>query len=429
MGDKFKKALNEMKVKSLPFHVKEVGQPEERTLRFIGSDETPDRDRDIISVNGWELDNYMKNPVFLWAHDYSVPPVGKAVSVFKENGKLMFDIQFPDKDVYPFADMVYNLYKGGFLNATSVGFIGKEAELREDTEVADLPEWQRGVRFMRQELLELSAVPVPSNPSALHQAKSAGVVSEEEYTSLMSFINGEYVSGSRVGVKTMKGITNVYKSLEKGGSTVTDEKEVEDKQSQTQEEGKEVEEKEKVQTQEPEEKEVCTEKEHEETQVEEKETGDYSFVINPSTKSTLLVNNATGKILGDVTDEVNHLIRGLLETAEKELVSEEKSELVLSKQNKSRLSQAKHLIIEVLEEVEIEDTQKEVDSKETNPEEKSDIVDTDGGEESVDEKDADVDYISFDFDSTEEKEDDSVLGLDEEDVEEVIKSTVASLFK
>ena len=148
------------------FQVKQFGQEEDRILRFIGSTEAQDRDGDIISSSGWELENYKKNPVFLWAHDYSIPPIGKAIDVRVRNKQLIFDIQFPEEGVYPLADTVYKLYKGGFLNATSVGFVGKQAE-----PIAN------GSKYIRQELLELSAVPVPSNPTALQQAKSKGYIS------------------------------------------------------------------------------------------------------------------------------------------------------------------------------------------------------------------------------------------------------------
>lgn len=159
------------------FQVKQFGQEEDRILRFIGSTEVPDRDGDIISAEGWDLTNYKANPVFLWAHDYSKPPIGKAIDVRVRNKQLIFDIQFPEEGVYPLADTVYKLYKGGFLNATSVGFVGKQATQRDDEAVKDLPEWRRGVKFLAQELLELSAVPVPSNPTALQQAKSKGYIS------------------------------------------------------------------------------------------------------------------------------------------------------------------------------------------------------------------------------------------------------------
>lgn len=148
------------------FQVKQFGQEEDRILRFIGSTEASDRDGDIILASGWELDNYKANPVFLWAHDYSKPPIGKAIDVRVRNKQLIFDIQFPEEGVYPLADTVYKLYKGGFLNATSVGFVGKQKEPIEN-----------GYKYIRQELLELSAVPVPSNPTALQQAKSKGYIS------------------------------------------------------------------------------------------------------------------------------------------------------------------------------------------------------------------------------------------------------------
>jgi len=160
------------------FQVKQFGQEEDRILRFIGSTEASDRDGDIILASGWELDNYKANPVFLWAHDYSKPPIGKAIDVRVSNKQLIFDIQFPEEGVYPLADTVYKLYKGGFLNATSVGFVGKQKE-----PIAN------GSKYIRQELLELSAVPVPSNPTALQQAKSKGYIS----TSMQKYFDDEKV--------------------------------------------------------------------------------------------------------------------------------------------------------------------------------------------------------------------------------------------
>lgn len=152
---------------SVRVQVKQLKSPtENRVLRFIGSNETEDRDGDVIRANGWQLENYKKNPVFLWAHDYTVPPIGRALDVRVVNNQLIFDIEFPVKGVYPLADTVYELYKGGFMKATSVGFQGKEFEPRQGG----------GTLYKKQELLELSAVPVPANPEALQLAKSKGLV-------------------------------------------------------------------------------------------------------------------------------------------------------------------------------------------------------------------------------------------------------------
>ena len=44
----------------------------------VGSE---DRKGDLIDPQGWELEGYRRNPVFLWAHDRSMPPIGRASRV------------------------------------------------------------------------------------------------------------------------------------------------------------------------------------------------------------------------------------------------------------------------------------------------------------------------------------------------------------
>lgn len=171
--------------KDLDFDIRQVGEPESRTLEFIGSDETTDRYGDVIEVDGWDLKNYKKNPVFLWAHDYRQPPVGKALRVWTEDKKLKFRIQFPTAEEYAFADTIFRLYLGGYLKATSVGFKDLERE-----PIYGEPQGESGhkpvigYRFTKQELYELSAVPVPANPNALVMAVQKGVVSQEEVNAL-----------------------------------------------------------------------------------------------------------------------------------------------------------------------------------------------------------------------------------------------------
>jgi HK97 family phage prohead protease len=131
-----------------------------RTISFIISTDAVDRDGDSIDPKGWELDTYRKNPCVLWSHDYSQPPVAKATSIESTKNGLAATAEFPAKGVYPFADTVYELLKGGFLSASSVGFRpidGAPAEGR------------KGVNYFKQELLEFSIVPVPANPEALVQ--------------------------------------------------------------------------------------------------------------------------------------------------------------------------------------------------------------------------------------------------------------------
>src|SRR6266853_5705120 len=51
------------------------------TLDFRSSDQTLDRYQEVISVAGWKLDNYRKNPVVQNAHSYwsLADTIGKAL--------------------------------------------------------------------------------------------------------------------------------------------------------------------------------------------------------------------------------------------------------------------------------------------------------------------------------------------------------------
>lgn len=175
--------------KALDFQVRQVGNPEDRILEFIGSTADVDRYGDVIEVAGWDLKHYLKNPQFLWAHNYSVPPVGTARKVVKADGVLAFQVYFPkDEEInvagwpshVPTPETVYKLYLGGFLRATSVGFQGLETEpiLGEPDDQGYRP--RTGTRFKKQDLYELSAVPVPANPYALMNAVQKGIISEEQ---------------------------------------------------------------------------------------------------------------------------------------------------------------------------------------------------------------------------------------------------------
>lgn len=118
----------------------------------VGSTGVIDRQGESLNPMGWLLESYQKNPVIMWAHDYRQLPVGKAEKVWIEDGKLMFNVKFADT---PMAKDVFDLFKGGFLNAFSVGFIPKELDSTGE------------FTYAKQELLELSVVPVPANPEAL----------------------------------------------------------------------------------------------------------------------------------------------------------------------------------------------------------------------------------------------------------------------
>jgi HK97 family phage prohead protease len=142
-----------------------------RTVSFVFSDNSVDRYGDTIDARGWVLDNFKANPVALFGHDAgSVENViGRAQNVRVEGQRLIGDIEFMPGETNPTAEAVYQMVKGGFLKTVSVGFAPIEWKLTKDKGRPG------GVDFTKQELLEISIVPIPANPNALQQAKAAGI--------------------------------------------------------------------------------------------------------------------------------------------------------------------------------------------------------------------------------------------------------------
>jgi HK97 family phage prohead protease len=143
---------------------------DDRTLTFVASTEDVARDGDIIRADGWMLDEFLKNPVFLWAHNYDVPPIGKITGTRKvttPNPALEIDVKFAEHEL---AENVYTLYRDGFMAAVSVGFLVRAyaKPTDDEREALGLKEW--GIIVTAAELLEVSAVPVPSDPGALMKA-------------------------------------------------------------------------------------------------------------------------------------------------------------------------------------------------------------------------------------------------------------------
>lgn len=161
MGLEVKRDGKNIKGSDFAVEIKELDEYK-GTFWCVGSAESPDRSKDIIRVEGWDLKNYASNPIGLWCHNYYENPQFKSLKVKKDkdNKQLLFNPQF-DMNYEP-ARTTFNQYKNGFMNMFSVGFIPGEYEfLDEDNK------WSGGIDFTKgHELLELSAVPVPAHPNA-----------------------------------------------------------------------------------------------------------------------------------------------------------------------------------------------------------------------------------------------------------------------
>lgn len=146
-----------------------------RTFEAIASTPVQDRQGDSVLQNGWFVDNFIKNPVIPWAHDYSTPPVARAIEIgINAQGNLQFTYQAPPEGLYELADTIWNLYRNGFMFAFSVGFIPLDYE----------GDYREGYTFTKAELLEISAVVVPANPQAVALAYKMGDLTDKQAKTL-----------------------------------------------------------------------------------------------------------------------------------------------------------------------------------------------------------------------------------------------------
>ncbi len=162
------------------FVVNHASSPnEERPLTVVASDETVDRLGDVVRADGWDLRAYKRNPVFLWAHDYTRTPIGRSSWVGVDGSRLVATLEFAPTE---FAREVETLYRQRFLRAVSVGFRPRAFTFRKGRDGG-----VEGIEYTSQELLELSAAPVPANPGALARALDGGVVSAPRLRSIFTF--------------------------------------------------------------------------------------------------------------------------------------------------------------------------------------------------------------------------------------------------
>ena len=128
-----------------------------------------DRQGEVVISTGLDVGNYMRNPIVLFAHDYSAPPVAKALSITTSTEGVTARFVFPEKGVSTRADEIHALWDAHFLNAVSIGFIPQEW-----ADGADNP------TITKAELLEFSIVPVPANQEALRLALEQAQVAIKE---------------------------------------------------------------------------------------------------------------------------------------------------------------------------------------------------------------------------------------------------------
>ena len=140
-----------------------------RTITYTLSTPQVGRDNHTVAADAWQLDNFEKNPVFLWFHDDSQPPIGRMIDIGDVGGSLKGTVEYADRDLSPFADMIYRMVKARYINAVSTSWQPITWSFSRDKNRPG------GVDFSKVDLLEVSQVPVPALPAALAEARSNGI--------------------------------------------------------------------------------------------------------------------------------------------------------------------------------------------------------------------------------------------------------------
>ncbi len=147
----------------MPDPIIKIFEAERKGNRLIVNTGALDRDKDRVFPNGGKLENFLKNPMLLWGHNYREPwaVIGKATDITHNIDRIEITPQLrePANDSDPQV-IIRSLWESGLVRAASIGFMPLKYEEND----------QGGYDFTEWELLEVSLVPVPANQEALRLA-------------------------------------------------------------------------------------------------------------------------------------------------------------------------------------------------------------------------------------------------------------------
>lgn len=148
------------------------------------------RDDALIEPSGWELENFRANPIVLWSHDALSLPVARAVDLQITDNALLARAEFDTDD--PEAMRLMGKIIRGFVNAVSVRWNPIETRI-------DMMDGREIVHFIRQELLEISFVNVPTDAKTLVMRADTGEpINVDDYRS-SSVVTGDEKPDTSVG--------------------------------------------------------------------------------------------------------------------------------------------------------------------------------------------------------------------------------------
>lgn len=139
-----------------------------------------DRDGEVLIPQGMNSQDFEKNPVLFYNHEYD-QPVGRVTNLKRTDGAVYGNLSFAQRpDGYQgdfFPEFVEALVRQGIIKGVSVGFVPEGGGARAATK-ADRAKFGGQIKrvFNKWKLLEVSIAPLPANQDALIEAVEKGLV-------------------------------------------------------------------------------------------------------------------------------------------------------------------------------------------------------------------------------------------------------------
>lgn len=154
----------------------------ERAVAAVITTNAIDRDGEIVLQNGVDLSDFEANPIVLFNHDRSQPPVGKCVAIKRNGDSIEAKAVFADRPANHegpwLPDVLLSLFQQGVLKAFSIGFMSKGRSPND----AERKVYGPGLQYVHEKtkLLEFSVVTLPANQEAIATAVSKGLITEAD---------------------------------------------------------------------------------------------------------------------------------------------------------------------------------------------------------------------------------------------------------
>jgi hypothetical protein len=152
-----------------------------------------------ILPSAFDFSRYKKNPVIMWAHNYDLPAIGKALWNKADSDGLLQLVQFAKTQ---FASELFYLYSESFMSAWSIGWSALEVVHQDDKRFKEIVKDQgiKGtpeVLVTRAMLYETSAVPLPADPDALTLKLNSGDIHSASLVDILR----RSISDAKLGVQ------------------------------------------------------------------------------------------------------------------------------------------------------------------------------------------------------------------------------------